>query len=139
MTNYDPGKPIKYIMYLDANNLYGWAMSQPLPVRDFKWMTSDELINWRDHPCILEVDLEYPHHLHDAHNDYPLAPERKKVGRVEKLVPNLHMNKEKYVIHHQALKQCERMGLVVTKVHKGIKFHEEDFMKCYIDMNTELR
>ena len=103
MANYYPEKPSKYIMYLDANNLYGWAMSKPLPVRGFKWMTDDEQRNWRDHRCILEVDIEDLSHLHDAHNDYPLASERKKVGRVEKLVPNLG-NKEKYVIHHQAFK-----------------------------------
>ena len=90
---YDPDKPTKYIPYLDANNLYGWAMSKPLPVNDFKWMNKDELYNWEDIPCVLEVDLEYPKELHDLHNDYPLAPERLNINAVEKLVPNLK-NKE---------------------------------------------
>ena len=57
---YDPSQPSKYLAYLDANNLYGWAMMKPLPVGDFKWMKERELKNWEDTPCILEVDLEYP-------------------------------------------------------------------------------
>ena len=60
---------------------------KPLPVGDFKWMTGEELENWKDTPCILEVDLEYPRDLHDLHNDYPLAPERLKIKNVEKLIP----------------------------------------------------
>ena len=90
-----------YIKYLDANNLYGWAMSQPLPTGDFKWMK--KLENWREHPCILEVDLEYPVELHKLHNEYPIAPERLMIGKVEKLVPNLQ-DKTKYVIHHTTFK-----------------------------------
>ena len=55
---------------MDANNLYGWAMSQPLPIRDFKWMDGKELEKWTNYGCILEVDLEYPEKLHDKHNEY---------------------------------------------------------------------
>ena len=69
-------EPSKYIQYLDANNLYGAAMSMKLPTHGFKWMNDKELTAWRKYPCILEVDLEYPKELHDLHNDYPLAPER---------------------------------------------------------------
>ena len=90
---YDPSQPSKYITYLDANNLYGWAMSKPLPISNFKWMKN--LNNWRNRPCILEVDLEYPEELHDLHNEYPVAPESLNVGNVDKLIPNL-MNKERY-------------------------------------------
>ena len=78
-----------YIMYLDANNLYGWAMSKPLPTHGFKWMDESELKTWKNHSCILEVDLEYPRSLHDLHNDYPLAPEQIEVNKVYKLIPNL--------------------------------------------------
>jgi len=74
---YDSNKPSSFITYLDANNLYGWAMSKPLPTRGFAWMTDEELDNWKNVSCILEVDLEYPAHLHNLHNDYPLAPEHK--------------------------------------------------------------
>ncbi|KAL9987123.1 hypothetical protein ACROYT_G001374 [Oculina patagonica] len=82
---YDPSKPKKYIMYLDANNLYGWAMSKPLPKSGFRWKrvmpTEKEIMRKKESAktgWILEVDLEYPAELHDAHNSYPLAPEKRK-------------------------------------------------------------
>ena len=74
--SFNKKEPSKYIQYLDANNLYGWAMSKPLPTHGFKSMKVDELETWELHSCILEVDLEYPKSLHDLHNDYPLAPEQ---------------------------------------------------------------
>jgi len=70
--DFDETEPSKFINYVDANNLYGWAMLQPLPVGNFKWMTDFE--NWQNESCILEVDFEYPEELHNLHNDYPLAP-----------------------------------------------------------------
>ena len=82
--DFDPEKESIYIQYRDANNLYGWAMSQPLPVNGFEWMNElelqngNKLCNEKGKGCILEVDLEYPKDLHDAHNEYPLAPERIK-------------------------------------------------------------
>ena len=135
---YDPWSPSKYLAYLDANNLYGWAMMKPLPVGDFKWMEEKELKNWKDFPCILEVDLEYPRDLHDLHNDYPLAPERLKINNVEKLIPNL-WDKEKYIVHHENLKLYLGLGLKVKKIHRGIKFREKAWMKPYIELNTDLR
>lgn len=111
---YNPHLPDKYISYLDANNLCGWAMMKSLPVGGFKWMTNDEKQNWKNIPCILEVGLEYPIGLHDLHNDYPLAPERIKVDKVEKLIPNLY-DKEKYIVHHLNLKQYEELGLKIKK------------------------
>ena len=81
---YDASKPTKYITYLDANNLYGWAMSKPLPTHVFKWMELSELENWENHSCILEVDLEYSKSLHDLRSDYPLAPEQIVVNKVKK-------------------------------------------------------
>ena len=136
--DFNPKEPSKYLQYLDANNLYGWAMSKPLPTKGFKWMTEDELDAWKNHPCILEVDLEYPNELHDDHNEYPLAPERIIVGKVEKLIPNLN-NKTRYVVHYENLKQYESLGLKITKVHRGIKFEESAWLKTYIDLNTSLR
>ena len=135
---YDPRSPSKFIAYLDANNLYGWAMMKPLPVGDFKWMNEKELGHWGDFPCILEVDLEYPRGLHDLHNDYPLAPERLKIGGVEKLIPNL-WDKKKYIVHHENLKLYLELGLKVKKIHRGIKFREEPWMRSYIELNTSLR
>ena len=85
-----------------------------------------------------EVDFGYGKHLHDLHNDYPLAPEKKKVNNVDKLIPNLH-NKTKYVLHHKVLKCYEKVGLEVTEVHRLIKFEETEWMKPYIMLNTKLR
>ena len=137
---------LKYLMYLDANNLYGCAMSNKLPTHSFKWLTSGEMEkiyenrhNLNKIPCILEVDIHYPKELHDKHNDYPLCPERVKCKNgVEKLIPNLR-DKKKYVIHYENLIQCLDMGLKVTHIHRGIKFIESEWMKPYIDMNTALR
>ena len=109
---YDPSQPSKYITYLDANNLYGFSMNSKLPTGQFKWMVN--LKNWRNRPCILEVDLEYPEELHDEHNEYPLAPESLKVGNVDKLIPNLK-NKERYVLHRENLLQYESLGIKIKK------------------------
>ena len=128
----------KYIMYLDANNLYGWAMSKPLPTHGFKWMNENELKKWEKYSCILEVDLEYPKSLHDLHNDYPLAPEQIEVNKVDKLIPNLGY-KEKYIIHYENLKQYLSLGLKLVKIHRGIKFEESPWLKKYIHLNTNLR
>ena len=138
MADYDPAKPSKYIQYLDANNLYGYAMSKPLPTHGFKWMEKSEFENWKNIPCILEVDLEYPHGLHDLHNEYPLAPEKLKINGVEKLIPNLG-DKKNYVLNYQSLKLYERLGLIIKKIHRGIKFEESDWMAPYIEKNTKLR
>ena len=136
--SFDASEPSKYITYLDANNLYGWAMSKPLPTHDFKWMNESELETWRKHSCILEVDLEYPQSLHDLHNDYPLAAERIKVNNVDKLIPNLG-NKEKYIIHYENLIQYLSLGLKLVKIHRGIKFEESPWLEKSIALNTNLR
>ena len=148
MKGYNKNKPSKYLMYLDANNLYGCAMSEKLPTHGFKWLTSGEiekLFNnqvvqvWERIPCILEVDLEYPEKLHDPHNDYPLCPERVECNnKVEKLIPNLR-DKNKYVIHYKNLMQCLNQGMKLKKIHRGIKFIESEWMEPYINMNTNLR
>ena len=145
---FNKNKPSKYLMYLDANNLYGCGMSEKLPTHGFKWLLDREiekLFNnrviqvWEKIPCILEVDLEYPENLHDLHNDYPFCPERVECKNgVKKLIPNLR-DKTKYVIHYKNLIQCLRAGIKLKKIHRGIKFVESEWMKPYIDMNTNLR
>ena len=146
--SFNRNKLKKYLMYLDANNLYGYAMSMKLPTHGFKWLTSGEmekLFNnrvvqvWEKTPCILEVDLEYPENLHDLHNDYPFCPEGVKCkNEVVKLIPNLR-DKTKYVIHYKNLIQCLRAGMKLKKIHRGIKFKESEWMRSYIEMNTNLR
>ena len=148
MKDFNKSELSKYLMYVDANNLYGWAMSQKLPVHSFKWMSNKEIENifnnqivqvWERTPCILEVDLIYPEELHDLHNDYPLCPERVECDKgVKKLIPNLR-NKNNYVVHYKTLMQCLRLGMKLKKIHRGIKFIECDFLKPYIDKNTNLR
>ena len=148
MKGFNKNKPSKYLMYLDANNLYGCAMSEKLPINSFKWLTDKEINNlynnqvvqvWEKTPCILEVDLEYPENLHDSHNDYPLCPERVECDKgVKKLIPNLR-NKNKYVIHYKNLIQCLKLGMKLKKIHRGIKFVESAWLKPYIDKNTNLR
>ena len=135
---FNPSEPSKYITYLDTNNLYGWAMSKPLPTHGFKWMKVNELKTWEKHPCILEVDLEYPKSLHDLHSDYPLAPERIEVKKVDKLIPNL-WNKKKYVVHYENLKQYLSLGLKLTNIYRGIRFEESQWLEKYITLNTNLR
>ena len=143
---FNKNKPSKYLMYLDANNLYGCAMSKKLPTHGFKWLTGGEIEkiyenrhNLNKMPCILEVDLVIPENLHDLHNDYPLRPEKVKCKNgVEKLIPNLR-DKKKYVLHYKNLIQCLDMGLKIKNIHRGIKFVESEWMKPYIDKNTNLR
>ena len=85
MKNFDKTKPSTFIQYLDANNLYGWAMSQKLPTHGFKWIDVNKskvlkLLEKKDtnQGFIFEVDLDYPESLWDSHNDYPLAPDKVK-------------------------------------------------------------
>ena len=113
------------MMYLDANNLYGWAMSQDLPTGDFKWMKKTEeftvkriskLVKKNKHDYYLEVDVEYREILHDKHNRLPFMPEKMKIEGVQKLTPNL-FGKEKYMIHIQALDQALKHGIILKKVH----------------------
>ena len=131
-------EPSKYMTYLDANNLYGWAMSKPLPTHGFKWMKVSELETWELYPCILEVELEYPKSLHNLHSDYPLAPEQIEVNKIDKLIPNL-WNKKKYILHYENLKQYLSLGLKLNHIFRGIKFEESQWLKQYIALNTDLR
>ena len=166
MKEYDEKAPSKYIMYLDANNLYGWAMSQYLPTGNFKWISDKEIkrIDLGKYKAdgkkglILEVDLEYPQELHELHNDYPVTPEKVKVsnnmlseyckkiadkynifiGLVNKLIPTLR-DKEGYVLHYRNLQLYLDLGLKIKKVHRVLKFDQSPWLKQYIDFNTEKR
>jgi hypothetical protein len=124
--DYDSSQPHLYIYYLDANNLYGWAMSQYLPVGGFRFLSKEEIskIDFANVPddsetgFVVECDLEYPSELHGTHNDYPLAPEHVMVTEAmlspfcksmnvkhaftEKLIGDLHP-KIKYETHYRNL------------------------------------
>jgi hypothetical protein len=163
---YDPTEPSSYILYLDANNLYGYAMSQSLPYDEFTWMSDAECeqVDWlaqtddQDYGYFVECDVHYPDELHDLHDDYPLAPERITVedhllsehqerlrGRyamshtaTPKLVPNF-FDKKKMLIHYRNLKFYIKHGLVITKMHRGIRFRQSKWLELYIRTNTEMR
>ena len=153
MKDYNPDKESTFIQYLDANNLYGWAMSQQLPTHGFKWMkdiTEEkvmEILEKANHCMfnkgrkgyIFEVDLEYPPHLWETHNDYPLAPEKMIVNGVELVVMSHFKPRKNYVVHYRTLRQCLELGMRITAVHRGISFYQSPWMEPYIRKNTELR
>ncbi|GFS74250.1 uncharacterized protein TNCV_1681811 [Trichonephila clavipes] len=149
MSNFNPDNELKYLMYLDANNLYGYAMSKYLPLKDFVWsdndLTEQDILNLSDESdvgYILEVDLEYPSYLHDKHSDFPLAPENKPPPNCKepRLLTTLEP-KTKYVcvLHYSNLKLYLKLGLVLKKIHRVLKFFQSPWLKNYIDYNTKLR
>ena len=145
MKTYNPQKPSTYIQYLDANNLYGWAMSQPLPTHGFEWVeniTKSQVLKIIESNTnkgyIFDVDLVYPKHLWEKHNDYPFAPELIKVNGVEKLICHFKP-RTNYVLHYKNLKQYLNMGLKLKAVNRAISFEQSPWMEPYIRKNTELR
>ena len=134
-------------MYVNANNLYGWAMSQKLPVNGLKWVEKSSRFNEisikkynenSDIGYFVEVDIAYPKELFNLHRDLPFLPESKKENKVEKLICGIE-DKEKYVMHIKVSKQALNHGLVLNKVHRVIQFNQKDWLKPYINMNTKLR
>ena len=142
----NPDEESIYLQYLDANNLYEWAMIQKLPAHGFLWNEAedftpekkDKIVKKDKKGYLLEVDVEYPKELHENHNELPFLTERMKIGRVEKLVPNLK-DKKRYVVHIKALDQALKHGLKLKKVHQVIEFRQSKWMKAYIMLNTRLR
>ena len=140
---FNPESESSYLQYLDANNLYGCAMSQPLPTGGFKWVDVNpneisELATRTDKGYVLEVNVSYPRDLLDSHNDLPFMCERMEINGVEKLVPNLR-DKKSYVIDIQALNQVLQHGLRLDGIHRAIEFDQSPWLKTYIDFNTQLR
>ena len=142
-------------------------MSRYLPTGKFRWMSTEEIYelfnriqsvnDTNRYGYIFEVDLRYPHHLHDAHSDYPLAPEhlditadmlspfqnatyptKKLRGKSRKLAPNLY-DKEKYIVHYRNLQYYLAKGMVVTRIHRVLEFEQSPWLKNYVDFNTEQR
>ena len=166
MSSHDTEQASTYLQYLDANNLYGWAMSQHLPTSKFQWcVPSDELLQKiltqpddADTGYMVECDLSVPTEFHDRLNDYPPAPERVTITEsmmspyqrdliaadpvsglsAPKLVPNL-MPKQRYVAHYRNLRLYSHLGLRIDAVHRVLSFRQAPWMKPYIQLNTELR
>ena len=147
MKNYGKNKESSFSIYDDANNFYGFAMCKKLPVSDFKWVDDlsifmeDFIKNYDeegDTGYLFAVDVEYPKNLHKLHSDLPFLPERTKINNCTKLVCNLN-DKENYPVHVLALKQALNHGLKLSKIYRVVEFRQEEWLKLYIDMNTELR
>lgn len=149
MNDYDKTAPSQYLWYLEANNLYGWAMSQYLPYGDFYWMSDEEIRTYNvfganeesEYGYILEVDINYPVNLHDLHNDLPFCPSNHKptaLSSGEKLIADFSP-KYKYPIHYRNLQQCIRNGLELSKIHRILRFKQSPWLKKYIDINTHHR
>lgn len=167
MSNYDPAQESVYLLYLDCGNLYGWAMMQHVPFRNFRWLAPNE-INLEsilatgpeaDRGYVLEVDLDYPRELHDLHSDYPLAPHKKSlsfsalspVGQnmcqhfqlkyargSEKLMCTV-LPKKRYIVHYRTLALYLKLGMICTKVHRVVTFDQAPVMRAYIENNSHMR
>ena len=134
-------------MYLDANNLHAWGMSENLPVDGFKWVkdlsqfNEDFTKNYDKNSnkgYFLEVDAEYPKKLFNLHKGLPFLSERKKIKKLKKLICNVQ-DKEKYVVHIRDLKQALNHGLELKRVHRVIRFNQKACLKPYIEVNTKIK
>jgi hypothetical protein len=135
------------MLYIDINNLYGWALSQRLPRKNFTWITENlEKIDLSEdyenskYGYVFEVDLEIPNYLHDTLDQLPLAPIKSTPpnSKTEKLLLT-HSTKFNYIIHCRLLKLYIELGAKVTNIHRAIKFKQSCIFKDYIDGNTRKR
>ena len=166
LTDYDKSVASSFLMYLDANNLYGWAMSQCLPTGGYKWIdatifTKKRILQMKDdakNGFMLNVNIRYPKHLHDLHNDYPLAPQSMVItndmispyskqlkqtlqgteSKIKKLVLNLN-DKTNITLHYRTLKLYLQLGMELVSVNKVLQFSQSPWLKPYIDFNTSQR
>ena len=137
--HYDPSSETSYLQYLDANNLYGWAMSQPLPIGRFGWVEVkpnkiSDLVRCSDKGYLLEVDVSYLRDLHNSHNDVPFMCERMEINGVEKLVPNLRDRKIMLFTFKLWIKHS-----LMDWYLRGFIERSNLINLCYIDFNTRLR
>jgi hypothetical protein len=171
LNDYDSSKPTSYLAYYDVNNLYGKALCEKLPTGFFRFLTEEEIEKFDINSIalnsstgyIIECDLHYPKHLHDLHNDYPLAPESKVItndmlspyaqrvlkelnntevlpsrAKISKLLTDLN-DKHHYVLHYRNLQLYLQLGLRLKKVHKVLEFHQDEFMRPYVEFNQMMR
>jgi hypothetical protein len=166
---FDEAKPRSFITYLDVNNLYGTAMCESLPYRNFEWIdlstkdAKEEVLNGvmsaendDEVGMTLEVTLIYPKHLHDVHNDLPLCPDRmtppdysayqkelfnasKGTARQGKKLIAHLGSREHIKLHARTLRFYIEQGMVVREIHSGIRYDQKPWLKEYIELNTKLR
>ena len=147
----------KSIWYIDANNLYCYALMQKLPYKDFEYSnaTLDKVLytsDDSDYGCWLICDLEYTNESKERTSNFQLLPHRREVenneleykqrpstsSKSEKLILDQN-NKYEYPIHYRMLKFVVKMGIKVTKVHRIIKFKQDYIIRDYIELNTKMQ
>ncbi|XP_039278588.1 uncharacterized protein LOC120350181 [Nilaparvata lugens] len=144
MKTFDSTAESVFIAFVDCNNLYGLAMSKPLPFGDFQWinLSMNDLLESKEgdeYGYILEVDVSYPSSLHVDHCDLPFLPEQISIGIDQKKLC-AHVNSRKqYIVHYIALKQAVEHGLIVEKIHRALRFKQSCWLQPYIEHNTRLR
>ncbi|XP_060860185.1 LOW QUALITY PROTEIN: uncharacterized protein LOC132937380 [Metopolophium dirhodum] len=120
-------------------------MSQYMPYGGFNWIEPtliglDDLDDTSPIGRVYEVDVSYPRHLHDNHNDLPFLPQNSVPhgSKVRKLMATFE-EKKNYIIHYRSLQQAIKNGLIVEKVHRVIQFNQSNWLAKYIELNTEMR
>ena len=141
------------LLYIDINNLYGWALSQKLPCNDFKFIY-DQLelekilsdlpqmnTEQMNYGYTLEVDIFIPSNLHDYLDQLPPAPVNKcPLGKKVKKLLLTHEPKTHYIIHFRLLQfYMNHLGVEVTKVHRAVQFQQDYVFKSYIEYNSKRR
>ena len=138
MKGYDKNIESSYLMYLDANDLWGWEISQKGPVNNFKWEKSVSKFDEDSNAgYILEVDIKYPRKLLNLHSDLPSLAEKLTIEKCNKLVCTLQ--DKKICCIHKNLKTSIKHRLILRKLHRVIQFNQKAWLKPYIEMNTKLK
>jgi len=167
MDSYNSDVKSTFILNMDMNNLYGYCLQDYLPISNFEWASDKFIKNFNvqniddnsEEGYIIECDLDYPSHLHKAHNDYPLAPEKinvpkKWLGRYQrkllkklnikynenqtKLIPHFRPRKH-YTLHYRNLKFYLEQGMILREVHRILKFKQSKWLSVFIQFNTDMR
>ena len=160
MSTYDETKEDSYIIYLDANNLYGYSMLQHMPIGKFEWNNeewiTDKILNLDDKGetgYLFDVNISYPVELHDKFNQYPPLPINMSIkkeylnewqqedyheSKIKKLCCTL-LPKNNYVVNYRYLKTALSLGCKLEKVNKVLQYKQSNFMASYIMKNTQLR
>ena len=151
----------KKILYIDANNLYGHSMSEPLPYDEIKFdnnVTLEDILNTPDDSNIgyfIEVNLTYPNNIKEKTKNLPFAPVNKKINPdkfsdyMKEIKPDTFIqtkklicdwsDKKNYLVHYRMLKFYLRHGMIVDKVHSVISFKQSGWLGKYISFNTQKR
>jgi len=142
MRSFDPSKLLSYLMYYDVNNLYGWAMCQPLPnFNGSKTLWTLWARSLRIHPPVIFLrSISSIRSIYTADTLTYFSPTRDKLPgkREDKLLATLY-DKQRYVIHYRNLQQCTRHSLRVTKIHRVLQFAQSPWLRDYIELNAQFR